>query len=191
MPEGCSSTGYHPFVLWPAAALFHALCPPSMHATRTHLDLSSTMLESWHLDAVSAGWERPAERLSRIDSAVSYIVCTVVSVLSVLRARQRPLPPPPSSLSAFFILHRHEAQHARISRSRGVAYRSKGAPLRSARAPCCPVEGWRQSPGLGPASHPGVLAAKVSDFGSNLLKCPRVQMGTKPAKVGHLAPGAI
>ena len=28
-----------PFVLWPAAALFHALCPPSMHATRTHLDL--------------------------------------------------------------------------------------------------------------------------------------------------------
>ena len=31
---------------------------------------------------------------------------------------------------------------------------------------------------------------KVSDFGSNLLKCPRGQMGTKPAKVGHLAPGA-
>ena len=24
--------------------------------------------------------------------------------------------------------------------------------------------------------HPGVLAAKVSDFGSNLLKCPRVQI---------------
>ena len=39
--------------------------------------------------------------------------------------------------------------------------------------------------------HPGVLAAKVSDFGSNLLKCSREQMGTKPAKVGHLAPGAI
>ena len=39
--------------------------------------------------------------------------------------------------------------------------------------------------------HPGVLAAKVRDFGSNMLKCPRGQMGTKPAKVGHLAPGAI
>ena len=37
----------------------------------------------------------------------------------------------------------------------------------------------------------GVLAAKVSDFGSNLLKCTRGQMGTKPAKVGHPAPGAI
>jgi len=30
--------------------------------------------------------------------------------------------------------------------------------------------------------HRGVLAAKVSDFGSNLLKCTRGQMGTKPAK---------
>ena len=39
--------------------------------------------------------------------------------------------------------------------------------------------------------HPGVLAAKVRDFGSNLLKCARAQMGTKRAKVGHLAPGAI
>ena len=39
--------------------------------------------------------------------------------------------------------------------------------------------------------HPGVLAAKVSDFGSNLLKCPGRQMGTKRAKGGHLAPGAI
>ena len=39
--------------------------------------------------------------------------------------------------------------------------------------------------------HGGGLAAKVSDFGSNLLKCSREQMGTKPAKVGHLAPGAI
>ena len=37
----------------------------------------------------------------------------------------------------------------------------------------------------------GVLAAKVSDFGSNLLKWARAQMGTKPAKVGHSAPGAI
>ena len=37
----------------------------------------------------------------------------------------------------------------------------------------------------------GEVAAKVSDFGSNLLKCSREQMGTKPAKVGHLAPGAI
>jgi len=46
-------------------------------------------------------------------------------------------------------------------------------------------------PSWASAKHPGVLAAKVSDFGSNLLKCPRVQMGTKPAKVGHLAPGAI
>ena len=36
-----------------------------------------------------------------------------------------------------------------------------------------------------------LLAAKVRDFGSNLLKCTRGQMGTKPAKVGHLAPGAI
>ena len=42
-----------------------------------------------------------------------------------------------------------------------------------------------------PQGHPGVLAAKVRDFGSNLLKCARAQMGTKPAKVGHLAPGAI
>ena len=39
--------------------------------------------------------------------------------------------------------------------------------------------------------YPGVLAAKVRDFGSNPLKCPRGQMGTKRAKVGHLAPGAI
>ena len=40
----------------------------------------------------------------------------------------------------------------------------------------------------------GALAAKVRDFGSNLLrlKVPaRGQMGTKPAKVGHLVPGAI
>ena len=42
-----------------------------------------------------------------------------------------------------------------------------------------------------PRPHPGVLAAKVRDFGSNLLKCSREQIGTKPAKVGHLAPGAI
>ena len=27
---------------------------------------------------------------------------------------------------------------------------------------------------------PGVLAAKVRDFGSNLLKCSREQIGTKP-----------
>ena len=40
-------------------------------------------------------------------------------------------------------------------------------------------------------THPGVLAAKVRHFASNLLKCTRGQMGTKPAKVGHLAPGAI
>ena len=39
--------------------------------------------------------------------------------------------------------------------------------------------------------YPGVLAAKVSDFGSNLLKWARAQMATKPAKVGHSAPGAI
>ena len=31
----------------------------------------------------------------------------------------------------------------------------------------------------------GVLAAKVSDLGSNLLKWARARMGTKPAKVGH------
>ena len=37
----------------------------------------------------------------------------------------------------------------------------------------------------------GALAAKVRDFGSNLLKCGWPQMGTKPAKVGHSAPGAI
>ena len=43
----------------------------------------------------------------------------------------------------------------------------------------------------------GVLAAKVRDFGSNLLKWApaqmgtRSQMGTKPATVGHLALGAI
>ena len=37
----------------------------------------------------------------------------------------------------------------------------------------------------------GELAAKVRDFGSNLLKLARAQIGTKPAKVGHLAPGAI
>ena len=37
----------------------------------------------------------------------------------------------------------------------------------------------------------GVLAAKVRHFGSNLLKCSREQIGTKPAKVGHLAPGVI
>ena len=30
--------------------------------------------------------------------------------------------------------------------------------------------------------HPGVLAAKVRDFESNLLKCSREQIGTKPAK---------
>ena len=41
------------------------------------------------------------------------------------------------------------------------------------------------------SGHRGVLAAKVRGFGSNLLKCSREQMGTKPAKVGHLAPGAI
>ena len=40
--------------------------------------------------------------------------------------------------------------------------------------------------------HPGILlAAKVRDFQSNLLKCSREQIGTKPAKVGHSAPGAI
>ena len=38
---------------------------------------------------------------------------------------------------------------------------------------------------------PGVLAAKVRDFGSNLLKCSREQICTRPAKVGHLASGAI
>ena len=43
----------------------------------------------------------------------------------------------------------------------------------------------------------GELAAKVRDFGSNLLKwapaqmVTRSQMGTKPATVGHLALGAI
>ena len=37
--------------------------------------------------------------------------------------------------------------------------------------------------------HPGVVATKVRYFGgSNRLKCPRGQMGTKPAKVGRLAP---
>ena len=46
------------------------------------------------------------------------------------------------------------------------------------------IRAWRY---FGP--HP--VAAKVSDFGSNLLKCTRGQMGTKRAKVGHLAPGAI
>jgi hypothetical protein len=48
------------------------------------------------------------------------------------------------------------------------------------------------------------VAAKVRHFGPNLLKSPRGQMGTKPsilyhrllyyslpAKVGHVAPGAI
>ena len=37
----------------------------------------------------------------------------------------------------------------------------------------------------------GVQAAKVGDFGSDLLKCTRGQIGTKAAKVGHSAPGAI
>jgi hypothetical protein len=43
---------------------------------------------------------------------------------------------------------------------------------------------WAHPPG-------SYIATKVRDFGSNLLKCSREQMGTKPAKVGHLAPGAI
>ena len=45
-------------------------------------------------------------------------------------------------------------------------------------------KGWAHPPG-------SYIATKVRDFGSNLLKCSREQMGTKPAKVGHLAPGAI
>ena len=41
------------------------------------------------------------------------------------------------------------------------------------------------------SGHRGVLAAKVRGFGSNLLKCSREQIGTKPAKtkVGHLPLG--
>ena len=35
------------------------------------------------------------------------------------------------------------------------------------------------------------IAAKVRDLGSNVLKCPRGQMRTKPAQVGHVATGAI
>ena len=31
------------------------------------------------------------------------------------------------------------------------------------------------------------MRLKWGTLGSNLLKCPRGQMGTKPAKVGHLA----
>ena len=36
-------------------------------------------------------------------------------------------------------------------------------------------------------SHPGVLVAKVGYFGAKFAKVPQGQMGTKPAKVGHLA----
>ena len=36
-------------------------------------------------------------------------------------------------------------------------------------------------------AHPGVLVAKVGYFGVKSAKVPQGQMGTKPAKVGHLA----
>ena len=35
-------------------------------------------------------------------------------------------------------------------------------------------------------THPGVLATKVRYFGVKSAKVPPGQMGTKPAKVGHL-----
>ena len=55
---------------------------------------------------------------------------------------RRPIPPG----------HLHGLNTPISRNSRGVAYRFKGVLLRNARAPCCSVEGWRQSPGLGPAS---------------------------------------
>ena len=39
--------------------------------------------------------------------------------------------------------------------------------------------------------HGGVLATKVGYFGVKSAKVPQGQMGTKPAKVGHLAPGVL
>ena len=42
------------------------------------------------------------------------------------------------------------------------------------------------------SEHPGVLVAKVGYFGVKSAKVCRVQMGTKPAKVGRLgAPGVL
>ena len=41
--------------------------------------------------------------------------------------------------------------------------------------------------GLIGIDHPGVLVAKVGYFGVKSAKVPPGQMGTKPAKVGHLA----
>ena len=38
----------------------------------------------------------------------------------------------------------------------------------------------------GALKHPGVLATKVGYFGVKSTKVHRVQMGTKPAKVGRL-----
>ena len=44
----------------------------------------------------------------------------------------------------------------------------------------------------GDARHPGELATKVGYFGVKSTKVhPGVQMGTKPAKVGRLAPGVL
>ena len=43
----------------------------------------------------------------------------------------------------------------------------------------------------GALKHPGVLATKVGYFGVKSTKEHRVQMGTKPAKVGRLAPGVL
>ena len=37
------------------------------------------------------------------------------------------------------------------------------------------------------SNHPGVLVAKVRYFDPKSAKVPPGQMGTKPAKVGHLA----
>jgi len=39
--------------------------------------------------------------------------------------------------------------------------------------------------------HPGVLATKVGYFGVKSTHVQRLQMGTKPAKVGRLAPGVL
>jgi hypothetical protein len=39
--------------------------------------------------------------------------------------------------------------------------------------------------------HPGVLATKVGYFGVKSTNVQRLQMGTKPAKVGRLAPGVL
>jgi hypothetical protein len=63
-------------------------------------------------------------------------------------------------------------------------------PLRH-RAPALCVYGvWPYLPpsrDSAPGTPGGTSCAKVRHSGSNLLKCPRGQMGTKPAKVGHLA----